>query len=137
MRTKRTEAYHIIINDHVNLFNGKYVSNNKENFNFGTSHRMSMADAIKFAVHHLTQPNTCLLGHNIKADIDFLRKSSSHKISVPVFDTQAIYKYHTLSQQPAALSKVLDDLKITYSNLHNAGNDAAYTLLAFKKLAKL
>jgi hypothetical protein len=131
------EAHHVIITDYEYFFNGRYVCNNKDKFNFGSSRKMKLSVAIDFVVNHLSEPSTCLLGHNIKSDINFLSQSSSHKITLPVFDTQAIFMYHSLSQEPASLARVLDDLKIPYSNLHNAGNDAYYTLKAFIKLAQL
>ena len=131
------EAHHVIITEYEFFFNGKYVCNNKDKFNFGTSKKMSLAAAIDFIVKHLNEPASCLLGHNIKSDINFLRQFSSQKLTLPVFDTQAIFNYHSLSQEPASLARVLDHLSIPYSNLHNAGNDAYYTLKAFMRMAQL
>ena len=85
----------------------------------------------------VSSPNSCLIGHNIKSDIKFLKGSSSQKIEIPVFDTQVMYRQFTLSDNFLSLVKVLDELGISHSNLHNAGNDAFYTLEVFKKLAKV
>lgn len=128
---------HIIISDHYHLRNGKYVPDNRHNFNFGNSLHMNLGAAVDYVFKWLDLPNTCLLGHNIKADIQFLRKASVKKVDLPVFDTQIIFQQYKVVDYCSSLQKVMEDLQMPHENLHNAGNDAFYTLEVFKRLARL
>lgn len=98
---------------------------------------LDLKKALDYVLAVLSTPNSCLIGHNIKADINFIRSVSAKKINIPIFDTQLIYKQATLGGNMLGLVRVLDEMGIPHSNLHNAGNDAYYTLEAFKILAKL
>lgn len=50
-------------------------------------------------------------------------------------DTQIIHKAWRDSLDQRSLSKVLDDLNFSYRYMHNAGNDAMYTLRAMLGIA--
>jgi hypothetical protein len=55
-----------------------------------------------------------------------------------ILDTQAIERHiRNKSKMYGALSDVCDKLGIDYRYLHNAGNDAAYELVCFLRLACL
>lgn len=137
MQKKSTSNIHIIVSDHLHLKNGKFVANNRDKFNFGQSIFLNLKMALEHVLSVLSTPDSCLIGHNIKADINFLRNVSSKKLNLPTFDTQIIYKQATLGENMLSLVRVLDEIGIPHSNLHNAGNDAYYTLETFKILAKL
>lgn len=137
MQTKTTSNTHIIVSEHLHLKNGRFVANNRAFYNFGKSVLMSINKAVDHVISLLSIPNSCLIGHNIKADISFLRSVSTKKLDLPIFDTQIIYKQATLSEDIFGLVRVLDKLEIPHLNLHNAGNDAYYTLEVFRKLAQL
>ena len=98
---------------------------------------LSLEMALEHVFTVLATPDSCLIGHNIKADINFLKSVSTKKLSLPIFDTQLIYKQATLGENMLGLVRVLDEIGIAHSNLHNAGNDAYYTLEIFKILTKL
>ena len=86
----------------------------------------------------ISQPATCLVGHNVDSDVKFLKKAYNFSFNnMPYVDTQNIFKFHSLTMHNSSLTKVLDHLNISSMNLHNAANDAYYTLLAFVKMAKL
>ncbi|RPB21934.1 hypothetical protein L211DRAFT_758876, partial [Terfezia boudieri ATCC MYA-4762] len=51
-----------------------------------------------------------------------------------VFDTAEMYKAITGEMNTKGLGKMLIELELKPWNLHNAGNDAAYTLRAFVKM---
>lgn len=93
--------------------------------------------SVEYVLSVLETPNSCLIGHNIKSDIRFLKNCSHKKFNLPVFDTQIIYKQATLGENLLGLVRVLDEIGISHSNLHNAGNDSHYTLEVFRKLANL
>ena len=137
MQWKTTANMHIIVSDHLHLKNGKFVANNRDKFNFGKSEVLNLKMALDHVLAVLSTPNSCLIGHNIKADINFLRSVSAKKLNMPIFDTQLIYKQATFGDNMLGLVRVLDEIGIPHSNLHNAGNDAFYTLETFKILAKL
>lgn len=50
-------------------------------------------------------------------------------------DTVSMWRYLTRDPNPRNLGSILADLGITGWNLHNAGNDAAYTLQAMVGIA--
>lgn len=138
IETCQAEIHHIIITEHEHLSNGIYVHDNRDSFNFGWSERMSFNAAMKFIQRKISQPSTCLIGHSVMSDVEFLKQAYVFKFNnLPYADTQNIFKYHSLTMQNYSLTKVLDHLKLSYRNLHNAGNDAYYTLLAFVKMANL
>lgn len=137
LSTNTTTITHIIVTDHIHLKNGRFVADNRDKFNFGNSRFLPLKPALDYVFAVLATPNSCLIGHNIMADIKFLKSVSSKKLIMPFFDTQIIYKQAVLSEQILGLMRVLEAMEIPYSNLHNAGNDAYYTLEVFKKLAEI
>lgn len=80
-----------------------------------------------------------LVGHDIQADIQYLSSIGFQTDSIPGrignIDTQGIYRAWKDDQKARSLGNVLHDLGITYKNLHNAGNDAVYTLRAMAAIA--
>ena len=137
MSTKTTTITHIIITEHIHLKNGRFVADNRDKFNFGQSRFLPLNSALDHVLAALSRSNSCLIGHNIKADIKFLKGVSTKKLNLPIFDTQLIYKQATLSENIFGLVRVLDEIGIPHSNLHNAGNDAYYTLEVFKRLTQI
>ena len=78
--------------------------------------------------------NIILVGHDIKSDIEYLRDVgydvSNLSNLLEAIDTADIYRAFKQEQNPRNLGQVLLELGLTGWNLHNAGNDAAYTLQA-------
>lgn len=137
MQWKTTVNTHIIVTDYLHLRNGRFVSDNRDKFNFGQSLFFSLKSSLEYVMSILNTPYSCLIGHNIKADIKFLKSVSNRKLDLPIFDTQIIYKQATLSEDILGLVRVLDKIGILHENLHNAGNDAYYTLEVFKIIAQI
>lgn len=54
---------------------------------------------------------------------------------VEVVDTRDLHQYIQRARNPAKLATVLTSLELAYRNLHNAGNDAVYTMQAMIGLA--
>lgn len=78
--------------------------------------------------------NIILVGHEISADIQYLR-SIGYDVSnlsnvLEALDTVDLYRALKHGQNPSSLGSVLLDLGLMGWNLHNAGNDAGYTLEA-------
>lgn len=73
-----------------------------------------------------------IVGHDVPQDIDLILKVDIDIYELPglleIIDTMRLHQHRRRFQQPQGLSGVLTDLEIPYIYLHNAGNDAVYTL---------
>ncbi|KAM9910363.1 hypothetical protein OXX69_004547 [Metschnikowia pulcherrima] len=105
------KTVHIISQENKRLLNSQFVPNHKYRFNGGTL------------------KNAVLVGHNLAGDIKWLQ---SHGVGsggdTPQVDTQKLF--HLSRNRGATLRGILQAVDIPNANLHNAANDAYYTLLA-------
>jgi hypothetical protein len=80
-----------------------------------------------------------LVGHDIGADISFLKTAGYdvHNLSnlLETADTAFMWRYLKRESNPRSLGSILAELGIIGWNLHNAGNDAVYTLQAMIAIA--
>ena len=81
-----------------------------------------------------------IVGHDVESDITAIKTlgydiRAANKQLLEIVDTKDIHRHYRRMQNPASLEKVLMDLGILCRNLHNAGNDAVYTLQALLGLA--
>lgn len=90
---------------------------------------------------YLPKRNVVLVGHDIQADIKYC-KDMGYDISRPkvcnmleTIDTRVMFQYLARDSQPTSLAKMLASLRIKGWYLHNAGNDAVYTLRAMLGIA--
>ncbi|KAL8881635.1 MAG: hypothetical protein Q9192_007756 [Flavoplaca navasiana] len=81
-----------------------------------------------------TKRQLILVGHDIKMDIDYLRKLGYDVANlsnlIEALDTADLYRAWKHEQNPSKLGTILMEMEMIGWNLHNAGNDAAYTLQA-------
>ena len=73
------------------------------------------------------------LGHDTMSDVDYLQKLKFDPLKeniVELMDTATLYRVWHRDQQPTGLGKILADLDIAGWDLHNAGNDAVFTVQA-------
>lgn len=135
----------------------KYVNKNfikgcPDAFNFGTTDMIKLEDAGRimtrifsdptriFEACNLTneiadvEPTIMLVGHALSNDTEYMRrlKFTPKHVSGQI-DTQKLARIS--KKQPPGLTKLLAALSIDAKNLHNAGNDAAYTLQALVGVA--
>ncbi|KAM0698982.1 hypothetical protein Q7P36_001026 [Cladosporium allicinum] len=135
----------------------KYVNKNfikgcPDAFNFGTTDMIRLEDAGRimtrifsnptriFEACDLTneiadvEPTIMLVGHALSNDTEYMRrlKFTPKHVSGQI-DTQKLARIS--KKQPPGLTKLLAALSIDAKNLHNAGNDAAYTLQALVGVA--
>jgi hypothetical protein len=143
---------HLRPNEYKKLVNYRYVKGCPDGFNFGESTSIPLGDAGKILqrifndpsrIHEAcdfdtiiadVEPAIMLIGHDLKGDVGYLNKlgfAPSHVAGR--FDTQRLARISKKS--PPGLSKLLTALSINATNLHNAGNDAAYTLQALVGVA--
>lgn len=140
------ESHHFRISENRHLRNGNFVNDNADNFNFGASEYISLKEApaviancFRYKDEHENRRRIVLVGHDTKTDIDYLRKLG-YKVTniadLEIMDTVSMWKAVKWENQGRGLSSVLMELGLEAWNLHNAGNDAAYTLQAVIKIAE-
>lgn len=80
-----------------------------------------------------------LVFHDKLSDLSYLEKlyikAGDINGLLEVVDTRDIYQHRAKAMNPTKLATVLTDLGIQYRHLHNAGNDAVYTMQALIALA--
>lgn len=78
--------------------------------------------------------NIILVGHDLPQDINYLKKIGYDVYNLSnlleCIDSASMWKYMTRDNQPRKLAMILAELRLVGWNLHNAGNDAVYTLWA-------
>lgn len=133
-------TYHIRPRENLNYKNGRFVPNNSTFFSGEASYIMQINDSIQFLKKLIekyffnSDIPCCLVGHDLKGDIKWLRSLGiDFPEQNPNIDTQLLMSF--LTQQKRSLTNSLSLLGIPHANLHNAGNDAYYTLLLALKLS--
>jgi DNA polymerase III alpha subunit (gram-positive type) len=75
-----------------------------------------------------------LVGHDIQQDINYIKilglNLCDNDHLLEIVDTKNIHQHIGRLMNGAALGKILRELNIPHTHLHNAGNDAVYTLQA-------
>ncbi|CUM45198.1 uncharacterized protein AC631_03486 [Debaryomyces fabryi] len=131
----KINQFHILIREHEKMYNGRYCPNNKGNFMGGVSYTLELTESKKFVesiinkYSHESKEGIVLVGHHIEGDLKWLRSIGIQIPSdVPIVDTARI---HRLSYESGgSLRGILRKVGIPHGYLHNAANDAYYTLLA-------
>lgn len=79
-----------------------------------------------------------IVGHDTQTDVKYLQNLGYNVLNLPpheIVDTGELYRYLRRELSPRGLGSVLADMGITGWHLHNAGNDAVYTLQAMLAIA--
>ncbi|CAG8584084.1 12833_t:CDS:2 [Acaulospora morrowiae] len=136
---------HFCATEYEHMRNGRFVPDMKERFIFGETiwtNLKSIADEfVKDLTEEGVKGNVVLVGHDIKMEEKYLENMGVEiqKVIKPVgrFDTAEMNAARLGNpHERMALGKILDSLDIENYSLHNAGNDARYTLLLFLELCK-
>lgn len=128
----RIRTAHILVKENKSMNNGRYVPNNKMRFNGGVLYEMLGAELrgwlSEILGYYLNQRTGVLVGHNVGGDIEWLARHGVMEVrGIETVDTE---KVHRLSRQTGGLLRgLLRTVQIPHLNLHNAANDAYYTLL--------
>lgn len=128
---------HIIIEEHKKLNNRRFCPDNKLLFMGGVSHMANMKTAKQIMSgvmeEYINRRNGAFVGHHIEGDIKWLRSLGiKTPDTAPIVDTSRLYSYSR--RRGATLRGILKLAGIPHGYLHNAGNDAYYTLLAVMAL---
>ncbi|KAL5326879.1 hypothetical protein ACEPPN_004568 [Leptodophora sp. 'Broadleaf-Isolate-01'] len=153
---KKIRARHFRINEHKHYNNTDFVAGCADRFEFGDSEFINLRDAPhiistcfkppfsgpgQVAADGDGQPkrNIILVGHDVGADINFLQSIGYDVLNLSNLleqaDTAIMWRYLKREANPRNLGSILADLGIIGWNLHNAGNDAVYTLQAMIGIA--
>ncbi|SMN21401.1 similar to Saccharomyces cerevisiae YDR514C GFD2 Protein of unknown function that localizes to mitochondria [Maudiozyma saulgeensis] len=148
-----TRNFHIIVSEALSLRNKKWVCDLKECYLMGQSLVLSLNETVEFvqslinyymveATEESRTWNRAYVGHNIDGDINWLQKigveipfatklnktlNESIKGIPYVLDTMKLYN-GCYGPNGGSLGKILRLFGLPHAFLHNAGNDAHYTL---------
>ncbi|UPX18159.1 uncharacterized protein EKO05_0008469 [Ascochyta rabiei] len=152
-------ARHFRVKEHAHLVNSQFVSGHPDGFDFGQSTMVSLADAPTHVAACFSPPfgahqgnssegivdlmqgmdlnekrNIIFLGHDTLGDVRYLQTLGYDPMKVDnlleALDTAVMYRVWRREQNPASLGRILYDFDIAGYKLHNAGNDAVFTMQA-------
>ncbi|KAK3670213.1 hypothetical protein LTR78_009868 [Recurvomyces mirabilis] len=151
---KHIRGRHFRVIEHKHLCNHEFVQGCPDRFEFGQSEFVSSADLASTLTSCFHEPfskkaadgtllpstsgedkrNLILLGHDIGQDVQFLHSIGFSVLNrgnlTDTFDTAAMFKSLTKDVNPTSLGRILSNFDMMGWHLHNAGNDAVYTLQA-------
>lgn len=83
--------------------------------------------------------NIIFLGHDVDNDVAYLRKLGFDPLNrgnlLETMDTRSMYQAYTHDPNPTSLGRILAAFDFSGWHLHNAGNDAVYTVWALLAMA--
>ncbi|KAL2354625.1 hypothetical protein BJ546DRAFT_821766, partial [Cryomyces antarcticus] len=145
---------HFRIAEHAHLRNGDFVAGCPDKYEFGKSEFIAQRDAPSKIAECFRPPYSCdvapstreperrrviLLGHDVGQDISYLRSMGYNPLNLDnlleLLDTASMFRAMAREPSPRSLTHILYTFGIVGWNLHNAGNDAAYTMHAFLGIA--
>ncbi|AGO10803.1 AaceriAFR712Cp [[Ashbya] aceris (nom. inval.)] len=149
-------TYHLCPEESLGLLNKRFVPNHKHEFLHGETMVMPLSECVEFInglVEYYLRPPTgaddgyarAIVGHGVSGDLQWLRSllidlpttsgpGNSHPHDhVSILDTAQLYQYF-YGQKGSSLGKSLRLHGVPHSYLHNAGNDAYYTLQLLMKM---
>jgi hypothetical protein len=153
---KFVRARHFRVEEHRSFENREFVAGCPDNFDFGKSEWVplkKMPSVLTECFHEpfskpthasSTHPsveedpsqkrNIVLLGHDIGQDIEYCNKVGFSVLGrgnlIATMDTKAMYQAYTRDTNPRGLSGVISDFDMLPWHMHNAGNDAVFTMYA-------
>ncbi|ESZ98015.1 hypothetical protein SBOR_1546 [Sclerotinia borealis F-4128] len=150
---KAIRARHFRIKEHMHFNNTKHVQGCAGDFRFGKSEIISRENAPHVVATCFKYPfsstspsaeladkkrNIILVGHDVDADIRFLRQIGYEINNLQLHegcDTTLMWRALKREVNPRSLAAILHEIGIAGWSLHNAGNDAVYTLQAMLGIA--
>ncbi|KAL4795596.1 hypothetical protein BDV19DRAFT_389188 [Aspergillus venezuelensis] len=141
----RIRSHHLRVLEYKHHVNQLYVRGCPDRFEFGTSEWISSNDISRSVQACFAQPSffdgqklrhLVLVGHSLDSDIEYLRLSGVHIIEDSTgaskfaghIDTATCFQMIHGETEPRSLGAVVGELGMIGWNLHNAGNDARYTM---------
>ncbi|KAJ4414407.1 hypothetical protein N0V85_003162 [Neurospora sp. IMI 360204] len=143
------EARHIRVKEFAWAQNSRHVQGRAEYFDFGESEFIEVAKIASVLKETIEIESSAggegakhpvvLVFHDQSQDLKYIRMlgydvASADNI-LEVVDTREMYQYLSRSNNASKLSNLCGHLDIPWKNMHNAGNDAVFTLQAMIGLA--
>ncbi|KAK3504969.1 QDE-2-interacting protein [Neurospora crassa] len=143
------KARHIRVKEFSWAQNSRHVQGRAEYFDFGESEFIEVTKIARVLKETIEGESSIggegakrpvvLVFHDQSQDLKYIRMlgydvASADNI-LEVVDTREMYQYLSRSNNASKLSNVCGFLDISWKNMHNAGNDAVYTLQAMMGLA--
>ena len=116
------EKRHLIVEENYKIRNGRYVEDNKDNYDYGESELLPLKEILKIIENEL-EKSDFIIGHGISNDIKFLNNGGL-KVDYQKPIINSLKMSYFLDKKELGIKKALEHLKIEGKNLHNAGNDA-------------
>ncbi|KAL2354964.1 hypothetical protein BJ546DRAFT_822309, partial [Cryomyces antarcticus] len=136
---------HLLVEEYANLVNRRYVKGCPDKFDFGISEWIPLSSAARTLTDAFRVPadadsssppatskkyrDVILVGHGLSNDTDYLKRIAFSPYAcgtvVATLDTQYLV---STKHNFCGLKRLLHALDIEPEHLHNAGNDAAYTM---------
>ncbi|KAF2857921.1 hypothetical protein K470DRAFT_260347 [Piedraia hortae CBS 480.64] len=160
---KLIKPRHFRIHEWKHVQNNKFTSGCPDRFEFGESEFVMLKDLNNLLSSCFSPPYSnfkgtlpgeeqekgseaslerrkiVLVGHDIASDINYLIKNNFNPFGmgnvIDTLDTAKIFQGWKKEANPRALSKCLWEFEMVGWNLHNAGNDAVYTLWVLMAVA--
>jgi len=124
-KTMKMVSKNLVITDYLDKVNGIYVPDNKYNFMFGETLFLKKKDAWELFYAQLDKADL-YLGHSLHNDLAKLEKQYMHK---KYYDTTKMFDYYANGFDSIVnLEKISNACELNPQYLHNAGNDAYYTM---------
>jgi hypothetical protein len=143
----RIKSRHLRVQEHAHHVNSLYIRGCPDKFEFGTSEWVAADNVSTMVQKSFALPAffdgpdkklrpLVLVGHSLASDIQYLELADVHIIDEsdgkPQFtdriDTATSFMIIRGETEPRSLGAVIGELGMTGWNLHNAGNDARYTM---------
>jgi len=141
------KSHHFRVSEHINMRNGQFVTDAADRFMFGDSEFVPLTqlpekigECFRHYDKHGGKRRIVLVGHDVRTDVDFLMAVGydvGNIAGLEVIDTTCMWKAVVNDTQSKGLGPMLCDLGVDFRHLHNAGNDATYTLQALVKMAEI
>lgn len=141
-------VHHMRLKENAHMVNGEKCPGHPENFQFGptsfvdaTQAQQALRDCFLHGAPNGQLRPVVLIGHAIDNDIEVLREHfgfdlASLGVIVMTLDTQIMAKeLGMFGGRPMSLKNILGQYLVEEKYLHNAGNDAAQTMVAASLLA--
>ncbi len=142
----KIRSRHFRIREHSHRLNKVHVEGCPDKFDFGQSEWISKQDVVSVLKgcfspsRSACSSGTCnavLVGHDVAADMKYLKEFGFDvaRMISDCIDTSDLYKAPRRDGRQSALSTLLLQYGIAAKYLHNAGNDARYTLRVMVAIA--
>ena len=123
---KTCSTRHFIVEENMHMRNGRYVSDNRDNFSHGESEIIKLGDLIDF-LDLLVLYTDGLVGHALPNDIKFF-----NNMGVQIHEDVVKYDTQSIAKEFFGNQRRLDVVYEHYcdkelENAHNAGNDSHAT----------